>query len=92
MNLFEDESMFYSWECVSIYRSNRTTLDFVIKDSFELMYLLHFLNHVKNKNADILAKPIGCLRNAKVLKMKMKISYQCWKQNIKPHDVFFMAV
>lgn len=84
--------MFYSWECVSIYRPNRTTLDLVIKDSYELMYFLHILNHAKNKASAEAAQVNGCLRMAKVLKMKMKISYQCWKQKIKPHDALFMAI
>ena len=37
------DAMFYAWDCVSIVLSNNTTVDFVIKDSFALMCLLHVL-------------------------------------------------
>ena len=31
----------YPWECVTLIRKERTTLDFVVKDPTELMALLH---------------------------------------------------
>ena len=74
-NFNEDDSMFYSWECISIYRANRTTLDLVIKDPHEIMYLIHVLYHSTSKfieplqvAAGGLDAHIGCLRSAKLLK------------------------
>ena len=37
---------FHAWECISIYRDNWSTLDFVIKDSHDMMYLLHAMAHI----------------------------------------------
>jgi hypothetical protein len=42
-NFTNHDSVFYSWECVSLIRPNSTTLDFVIKDPTDLMFLLHVL-------------------------------------------------
>ena len=37
------DNLFYAWQCVTLVRPNRTTLDLVIKDPNTLMYLLHGL-------------------------------------------------
>lgn len=71
------DRQFHAWECVSIIRSNRSTLDFVIKDNYDLMCFMHVLTHAKNRHIE---EPKGCLSLTKILKAKMKISYQCWTQ------------
>ena len=37
------DCMFYPWECLSLVRINFTTLDLVIKDSTDLLSLIHFV-------------------------------------------------
>ena len=37
------DSMFYDWECVSLFRPNHSTFDIVIKEPTDLMCLLHIL-------------------------------------------------
>ena len=44
MKLSEYNDLFYSWECVSLVLENYT-VDFVIKDMYQMMYLLHVLQH-----------------------------------------------
>ena len=82
--------MFYAWECVSLVMNNNTTVDLVIKDNFHLMCLLHVLKHKicfgKQK------KELGCLSSFKFLKAKMKLSYQCRKQDIEMADLFYSAI
>ena len=81
--------MFYSWECLSFVRNNHSTLDLVVKNQQDLLCLLHVLEHNKFKEGET---PEGCLRGVKALKFKMKLSYQCWKQERNPHDIFFIAI
>ena len=70
------DKMFYAWECISIVLKNRTTIDLVIKDSYQLMCLLHVLHHnIYAKNKKQLKEEHGCLRGYKFLKIKMKLSY-----------------
>lgn len=46
MKLSTKDNLFYSWECVSLVLEN-CTVDFVIKDVYHMMYLLHVLQHYK---------------------------------------------
>ena len=46
MKLSTKDNLFYSWECVSLVLEN-CTVDFVIKDMYHMMYLLHVLQHYK---------------------------------------------
>ena len=41
----KSDRMFYAWEVVSIVLGNGTTVDFVVKDNYDLMVLLHVLQH-----------------------------------------------
>lgn len=41
---WNENVMFYAWECVSIVRNNFTTLDFVIKDHKDALALLNILH------------------------------------------------
>ena len=41
----KSDRMFYAWEAVSIVLGNGTTVDFVVKDNYDLMVLLHVLQH-----------------------------------------------
>lgn len=61
-------------------RSNHTTLDLVIKDTNKIMCLLHVMHH-SERTSNVLVSSTGCLRLAKCLKFKMKVGYECWKQN-----------
>ena len=36
--------MFYSWQCISLVMANYT-IDFIIKEDFEMMCLIHLLLH-----------------------------------------------
>ena len=82
--------MFYAWECVSLVMANSTTVDLVIKDNFSLMCLLHVLQRkLRHKKTD---KAEGCLLGFKFLKAKMKLSYQCRKQDIEMADLFYSAL
>jgi len=65
--------MFYAWNCVSLLMRNKTTVDFVIRDNYELMSFLHVLQHKLRPNK--YGKEVGCLRPFKFLKAKMKLSY-----------------
>ena len=42
------DEFFYAWECMSLVMANRTTVDFVIKDNFQMMCLLHVLQNKLN--------------------------------------------
>ena len=81
--------MFYSWECVSLVLGSYTA-DFVIKDMREMMYLLHVLQH------RTMQEPVpgqkGCLRGLKVVKVKMKLSYECWRLQLRMQDLFYSAL
>ena len=46
MKLSKVDDLFYSWECVSLVLET-STVDFVIKDDYNMMYLLHVLQHYK---------------------------------------------
>ena len=75
MKLSHYQEMFYAWECVSLVMANYT-IDFVVKDMYDMMYFIHVLQHMTMQ-----APPPGvhgCLRPFKFLKMKMKLTYQCW--------------
>ena len=43
--LEDDDSVFYSWQCVSLVLTNYT-VDLVVKDDAEMMCLLHVLTHL----------------------------------------------
>ena len=73
------DSMFFAWECVSLILSNRTTVDFVIKENYSLMVFLHLVHH-KLYQPKNLKEELGCLRTYKLLKAKMKLSYQARMQ------------
>ena len=53
-----------------------STVDFVIKDVYNMMYLLHVLQHYKMQPPPPGEK--GCLKPFKILKFKMKLAYECW--------------
>ena len=72
--------MFYAWECVSLVIDSYT-VDFVIKEPSQMMYLLHVLQHKTMQEPAPGQK--GCLRGLKVLKTKMKISYECWRRQMR---------
>ena len=67
--------MFYAWECVSVVLSNRTTVDFVIKDSALLMCLLHVLNFKAKFDSKASVNNASSFRLFKFLKFKMKLGY-----------------
>ena len=80
LKLSTKDDMFYSWECVSLVQGSHTA-DFVIKDMRQMMCLLHVLQH------RTMQEPVpgqkGCLRGLKVLKVKMKLSYECWRLQLR---------
>ena len=46
ISMIEDElkEVFYSWECISLYKSYGTTFDLVIKDPTIIMAFIHFIH------------------------------------------------
>ena len=89
MKLGSYNEMFYAWECVSLVTQNYT-VDFVIKDMYNMMYFIHVLQH------KIMQKPPpgvrGCLKPFKFLKMKMKLTYQCWLKQQTVQDIWYFAL
>ena len=79
MKLSEYSDLFYSWECVSLVLENYT-VDFVIKDMYHMMYFIHVLQHFTMQAPPAGAQ--GCLKPFKMLKLKMKLAYQCWLKQI----------
>ena len=75
MKLSRHDDLFYSWECVSLVLEH-STVDFVIKDMYNMLYLLHVLQHYKMQPPPPGQK--GCLKPFKILKLKMKLAYECW--------------
>ena len=75
MKLSAVNDLFYSWECVSLILET-STVDFVIKDVYNMMYLLHVLQHYKMQPPPPGQR--GCLKPFKILKFKMKLAYECW--------------
>ena len=65
---------FYQWNCVSLFRKY-STLDFVIPKDEELMALLHVVGRIICKYQ---TEYLSLIRK---LKLKMKLSYECWKRN-----------
>ena len=80
--------MFYSWECVSLVLENYT-VDFVIKDLYHMMYFLHVLQHFTMQVP--MPGQKGCLKPFKMLKLKMKLSYECWLKQSLIQDILFNA-
>ena len=78
-----NEGIFYSWECISLIRSNGTTLDLVIPDQSHLMALIHFTHmHVDKPEEKLGEKMKNFLSVYKKLKFKMKLSYESWNRRI----------
>ena len=88
MKLSSRSELFYAWECVSLVLEN-FTIDFVIKDSYHMMYFLHILQH--NTMQTPPAGVHGCLKPFKFLKVKMKLTYQCWLQQYSIKELWYFA-
>ena len=89
MKLSAVNDLFYSWECVSLILET-STVDFVIKDVYNMMYLLHVLQHYKMQPPPPGQR--GCLKPFKILKFKMKLAYECWLQQITLQDIWYTAL
>ena len=83
----DDEDIFYPWECLSIFRSNFTTLDLQIKDYHHLLALMHVLH----KNAYKIEAD-GFMKVYIQLKYKMKMAYMAWSRDIPVATLFRFAV
>ena len=94
--------MFHAWECISLFiDSTRTSVDFVVKDSTDMMCLLHVIRHGLSKvrrNCIPLRVDKGpligdcCLSYYRVLKFKMKLSYMARVKDTSWTDLFQQAV
>lgn len=66
---------FYAWECLSLFKKDGTTLDLVIKDDKSLMTLLCIFMRLIYRQPDC-----SQMKLFQFLKLKMKLSYQCYKR------------
>ena len=85
----EENKMFHSWECISLFRKNGTTFDIVIKDRTKMMVLLHFLHRKVYSKIDPEAKLFS---SYKWHAIKMKLSFETWVRKIKLPDLFKHAI
>ena len=82
-----NKDIFYSWECVSFQRRNGTTLDLVIPNMSNLMALIHVVHNAVYEPED--TSFLGFYR---ILKFKMKVSYEAWMLRLKLKDLLERAV
>ena len=74
----EDEEMFYAWECVSLIRQSGATLDLVIPHIPDLMSLIHVVYMQIYEPTDN-----SFMHIFRILKFRMKLSYEAWMNRIK---------
>jgi hypothetical protein len=86
-----DDSIFYSWQCVSIVMSN-FTIDFVIKDQLEMLVFLHVMIHNLATRFAPSFKCCNCLKAYKVMKFRMKLSYHAWILKIPINELVMNAI
>ena len=68
---------FQPWQCISLIRYKAATLDLVVKDVDDMMYLISYLNkHVSRR------KRISTVAPYILLKFKMKLSFETWQSKI----------
>ena len=72
------EGGLYPWECVSLLKKNGMTVDLQIRDTADLMTFLHvvYMNVYRPKDS-------GFLYMYRVLKFRMKLSYEAWMRQMK---------
>ena len=74
-----EQEIFYAWQCLSLIRENGTTFDLVIRDTHKLFALIHVVHQrIYNPPSDS-----GFLCFYKLLKFKMKLSYEAWNKRLK---------
>lgn len=66
---------FYAWECISLLKTNGTTLDLVVKNETDLMAALSVFLRLIYKQPDC-----SQMKVFQLLKLKMKLSYQCYRR------------
>ena len=78
----EEDDLFYSWQCVSLLRQDRTTFDIVVKDMHHLMCFLHVMHRliyeveIPEEDQRVKAgRSTSYMSVYKMLKFKMKVSY-----------------
>ncbi|CDW73195.1 UNKNOWN [Stylonychia lemnae] len=111
LNGDENKHPFYAWECISIETQNRT-LDLVIKDQAQLMWLLSVLLILvkMNKAQELFISDLNEIRSTnkigsfkickndlryrsfRLMRVKMKVSYEACKQRISILEVFLRAI
>ena len=76
-----------SWQCLSIFRANFTTLDLKIEDMHCLLSLLNVLHRKVYKPLDN-----KFMKLYKQLKFKMKLAYEAWSRHIEVATLIHYAV
>ena len=61
------------WECISIIRKDKITVDFQIPSNISIMSLIHVLYSYIYK-----VKDPGFMQFYRVLKFRMKLSFMAW--------------
>ena len=74
----EEEEIFHSWQCISLVRKNGTTFDLVIRNTHNLLALIHVIHQKIYHPPD---NTFLCFY--KLLKFKMKLSFEAWDRKLK---------
>ena len=82
-DLKQQEVKFEPWQCISLVRINGTTLDFTVDDTVEAMSMIHVCYRLIKK----LSERCVFMPTFLNMRVKMKIGYQCWKDNIVFKDM-----
>ena len=98
-----DDSMFYSWQCISLVIRNHT-VDFVIKDELDMMSFIHVILHCMGGGPDPVTpshkrdktqkslEADKCLTPYKWMKFRMKLSYCAWLRNMPINELVLKAI
>lgn len=83
----EEEQAFHSWECFSLIKGIRTH-DFKIKDEIELFKVLQVFSYLFHGKEGIQER----IRTFKILKFKIKVSYECFLANMSLAELLLFAI
>lgn len=80
--------MHYPWEGISIYRKEcLSTLDFIIRDSNEMLALINVLNRKINDAYDNRG-----MKEFIATKFKMKLTYEAWLRSISVTSLIYYGI
>ena len=83
----QELEVFYNWQCLSVIRDNNLSFDLVIEDEENLMAFIHYLHVMLYMPEDI-----RFMSTYRLIKIKMKIAYECWKRRVGQIELFTLAI